>query len=231
MKIGKIAMIIIVALIAISCSKTAATSEDTVKIAPSKSTGEWVAKIEIEGKEIVLRESDLEAAFNSYFDGMGVPETQRESVRGNVKYKQQMLDSLVSEYLVLNKAENEKFFTDDKAKEYLANQLRKLKVQYYLQEKYLSKIGEPTSEEIEAAYKQLKPRLAEMGYTSLNEEVRTFIAQQISSQKLQRKAMLVVQDLKDAARIDKNEELVGESINYGGNSPMGTPMEGIPFGQ
>lgn len=173
----------------------------------------WAAKIIYEGRTIEISDSEFEAEFEYVLEANGVPKSKWSEMKNKPMYKSGVIDQMISEVLITMKGDREGFFNTSDAKQFIDIQLRKLKAQYYLSEKYLKKLPDPSEAEIKSIYEKNKARFQEAGKTSLDAEVKAYIIYQIKSGKAELQLKKVVQSLKEAAIIKKNKSKFGEDTD------------------
>lgn len=226
-----------IAALFISCKSQ---GDSSVLEGPRNKEGEWIAKINFDSDSFVIYEGQFENEFEQMLEQAGVPKAQRAMSMESVEYKQQAIDTLISEYLVVKKAEENDFFESEEAKRYIASQMRKAKMQYYFQKKYMSEeklaeieaAGMPSEENLRAVYEQYKDSLAERGYTEYNEETKQYLAKLLGRQQtmmgVQQKIQSEINSLKEQYVIEKNDNILGSGDDMLNLTGPGGGFSGMP---
>ena len=239
----KLLFVILTLLPVIACSKTqSASSSSSDSLAYLKGgEGEWVLKID----DLTINQTnfnkDLKASLLSQF----ATEEQMALYLSNDQFKQYYSEIIIRDALLLNKANEEKFFDSDEAKSVMDVAIRNYKAQYYLQKLMTDAaktIPEPTAEQAQAFFEQAKPQLAQMyGITEYNTETAPYIAQLYKNAYAEQLVNRDIQDLKDKAVIERNTAVLGEAsilppqigdtnataIPQGTNNPAALPQQGV----
>ncbi len=207
----------------------------------SSSSGsmDTISSLTTEGGEWVLKIDDLtvyEDRFNKEFEyalqmGNRAPE-EIALMKNNESVKQEFLDGMISQILLLNTPECQEILQAPEAQEYLSSAFRSLQLNYYTQklmEEAMLELPEPTQQQIAAMYEQYQVALAQQyGITELNAQTIPYLSQMIKGQQAQQKIYMTVSDLKDKARIDRNKNVIGDIVPTIPGSDAG--MGGLPTG-
>ncbi len=216
-------LIFVMSIFMSSCAKSSSGSLSAAAGVDSLTAegGEWVLKID----NITVYENKFNKEFNMAIErDPNISPEQRALYKNNAMVKQQFLDGLISQILLLNQANSEGFFETDEAKEYLQSTLRMAQLEYYsqkLMEEALLEIPEPTQQQIETIYQQNQAALAQRGITELNAQTIPYLSQMMKQEQAQQKMMITISDLKDKSVIDRNKDVIGDI------APTQTDM-GIP---
>ncbi|MBI4977206.1 MAG: hypothetical protein HZC28_06965 [Spirochaetes bacterium] len=188
------------------CDKTAAADK-----------GKWIAKID----NSTVFEKDFDAFLAVTLESSGVPRDQIAMYKNNASIKQKVLDDYISKFLIVRKAEADKFFDTRDAKEFMALAMQNIKFEYYIRKKMLEYIPEATTQEIDFYYQQQKAALEKQyGIRTLDDKVRAQLANLIKMQRVQKKLAQVTDDLKSSAVIKRNKEAIGEpNIEFSTQDP------------
>ncbi|MEI0538074.1 hypothetical protein [Brachyspira pulli] len=173
--------------------------------------GEWVLKID----DFTINQTnfmkDLEA---SLVLQSATPE-QIAMYANDAATKQMYADQLISSILLLKKAEEEKFFDTQEAKDFINLSIRNIKFQYYLTKLMADaskNIPDPTPEQAKAFFDQAKQQLTQMyGITEYNTETAPYIAQLYKNAYAEQLVQRDLMDLKDKAVIERNTAVLGEA--------------------
>lgn len=200
-----------------SCKKDGRNSVGSI----GKEGGEWVLKID--KLTVYQNQFEKEYDFALQMSGNYTPE-QISILKNNDRAKQEFLEGLISQILVLKKADEEKFFESEEAKDFLDYAYRSIQVQHYTQkmlEKAMETVADPTQQEITAFYNQYKNELAaEMGVTELNANTIAYLSQYVKTQQAQQNIMREITDLKDKSIIERNKAVIGDMTAIPANPLM-----------
>lgn len=186
--------------------------------------GKWVAKI---GGATVY-EKEFNALLALTLESSGVPKDQLSQYKNDRGIKQKVLDDYVSKYLVVKKAERENFFSSKEAKEYIDLAVRSVKFEYYVRKKMLDFVPDPSIQEVELFYSQQRVALEKQyGIKSLDERGRMQVANLLKMQRVQKKLLQLVEDLKGETPVKKNPDVMGEAADLN-MSPAPLTSPGIP---
>ncbi len=170
--------------------------------------GDWILKID----DMTIYEDQFNKEFEFALTMRGATAEQIALTKNNPTAKQQYLDELIGQVLLLKDPESETFFNDPENVAFLESAFRSFKIQYYTQklmEEAVLDIPEPTQDQIAGVYEQNKVALAQQyGITELNSQTIPYISQMIKGEQAQQKVLIMVSDLKDKSIIDRNKELI-----------------------
>ena len=210
-------LLILTSLPIIACSQTqggssSSSSASSDSVAYLKGgEGEWVLKIDDFTINQTNFNKDLEAALVL----QGATEDQIALYANNSQYKQMYADQLINTILLLKKAEEEKFFDTQEAKDFINLSIRNVKFQYYLTKLMADaakNIPDPTPEQAKAFFEQTKDQLTQMyGITEYNTETAPYVAQLYKNAYAQQIVDRDMTDLKDKAVIERNTAVLGEA--------------------
>ena len=172
--------------------------------------GEWVLKID----DFTINQTnfmkDLEAALILE----GFPPDQIAISLNDANAKQFYADRIIDSILLLKKAEEEKFFETQEAKDFINLSIRNVKYRYYLTKLMADaskNIPDPTPEQAKAFFDQAKQQLTQMGITEYNTETAPYIAQLYKNAYAEQLVQRDLMDLKDKAVIERNTAVLGEA--------------------
>ncbi|MEK6795642.1 MAG: hypothetical protein AABZ39_12755 [Spirochaetota bacterium] len=210
-RMSPVILVVIALLLPLACER------DTEK-------GKWVAKI---GTATIF-EKEFNAILALTLESSGVPKEQLAQYRNDRGIKQKVLDDYISKYLVVRKAERENFYNSKEAKEYIELAVRSLKFEYYVRKKMLEFVPDPTPQEIELFYTQQRAILEKQyGIRSLDDRGRIQVSNLLKMQRVQKKLMQLVEDLKGETPVTRNKDVMGESVDLnmapGSMAPSGLP--------
>ncbi len=173
--------------------------------------GEWVLKID----DITIYEDKFNQEFNFAIErDANMSPTQKAVLKSSEIVKQQFLDGLTSQILLLNNAQSEGFFETKEAKDYIWSALRMVYIEYYTQklmEEAMEDIADPTPEQIAMVYEQNRVALAQQyGITELNVQAINYISQMMKRDQAQQRVYMMMSELKDKTRIDRNIDIIGK---------------------
>ncbi len=216
-------LLVIASIFILSCkgSKNNATSSLT------REGGEWVLKID----DTTVYEDQFNKEYEFALKMSGRPADQVALLKNNQGAKQEFLEGLISQVLILEDAEEKEFFETEEAKDYMDTAYRSLKVQYYTQkmmEESLKEIPEPTQQDIANFYNQFRNELMAEGVTELNAQTIPYLSQLIKGQQAQQKMMIIVTDLKDKSVVERNKEIIGETMIPGSQQQQMPPQVQVP---
>ncbi len=207
-----------------SCkSSSSSGSMDTISALTSEG-GEWILKID----DITVYEDKFNQEFEYALQMSNRPAEEIALLKNNERAKQEFLDGMISQILLLNDPACQEFLKSEEAVAFLQSAFRSLQVQYYsqkLMEQAMTEIPEPTQQQIAGIYQQNAAALAQQyGITELNAQTIPYLSQMIKGEQAQQKIMIMVNDLKDKARIDRNKDIIGDIVPTipGAQPNMGT---------
>ncbi|WP_300753743.1 hypothetical protein [uncultured Brachyspira sp.] len=210
-------LLILTALPIIACSQnqgngSSSSSSSSDSIAYLKGgEGDWVLKIDDFTVNQTNFNKDLEAALVL----QGATADQIALYANDAATKQMYADQLINTVLLFKKAEEEKFFDTQEAKDFINLSVRNVKFQYYLTKLIADaakNIPDPTQEQAQAFFEQTKQQLTQMyGITEYNTETAPYIAQLYKNAYAEQLVQRDIQDLKDKAVIERNTAVLGEA--------------------
>ena len=168
-------LLILTALPIIACSQNqgsgSSSSSSSDSIAYLKGgEGDWVLKIDDFTINQTNFNKDLEAALVL----QGATADQIALYANDAATKQMYADQLINTVLLFKKAEEEKFFETQEAKDFINLSIRNVKFQYYLTKLIADaakNIPDPNPEQAQAFFDQAKQQLTQMyGITEYNTE-------------------------------------------------------------
>ena len=202
--------------------------------------GEWVLKVD----DFTINQTNFNKDFRTtLMNEPSVPKDKVELAFNDAQTKQIYAEQLINSILLINKAEEEKIFESEEAKEYINLAIRNIKMQYYitkLAEEELKNIPELTPEQLKAIFEQGKEQFVQYGITEYNAETAPYISQVYKDSYIQQIMARKIQDLKDKAVIERNTAVLGEAsilppqigdtnataIPQGTNNPAALPQQG-----
>ena len=209
-------LLILTALPIIACSQSqgggSSSSSSSDSIAYLKGgEGDWVLKIDDFTINQTNFNKDLEAALVL----QGATADQIALYANDAATKQMYADQLINTVLLFKKAEEEKFFDTQEAKDFINLSIRNVKFQYYLTKLIADaakNIPDPNPEQAQAFFDQAKQQLTQMyGITEYNTETAPYIAQLYKNAYAEQLVQRDIQDLKDKAVIERNTTILGEA--------------------
>lgn len=207
-------LLILTALPIIACSQNQGSSSSfsSDSIAYLKGgEGDWVLKIDDFTVNQTNFNKDLEAALVL----QGATADQIALYANDAATKQMYADQLINTVLLFKKAEEEKFFETQEAKDFINLSVRNVKFQYYLTKLIADaakNIPDPTPEQAQAFFDQAKQQLTQMyGITEYNTETAPLVAQLYKNAYAEQLVQRDIQDLKDKAVIERNTAVLGEA--------------------
>lgn len=208
-------MLIILSFSIIACSQTqgggsgSKTSSDSLAYL-NGGAGEWVLKVD----NFTINQTNFNKDLQASLVLQGATEDQIAMYANDSTTKQLYADQLINSILLLNKAEEEKFFETEEAKDFINLSIRNIKFQYYvtkLMADASKNIPNPTPEQAQAFFEQTKQQLTQMyGITAYNTETAPYIAQLYKNAYAEQLVQRDIQDLKDKAIIERNTAVLGE---------------------
>lgn len=201
--------------------------------------GEWVLKVD----DFAINQTNFTKDLQASLVLQGATAEQIAMYANDATTKQIYADQLINSILLINKAEQEKFFETEEAKDFINLSIRNIKFQYYvtkLMADASKNIPDPTPEQAQAFFEQAKPQLAQYGITEYNTETAPYIAQLYKNAYAEQLVQRDIQDLKDKAVIERNTAVLGEAsilppqigdtnataIPQGTNTPTALPQQG-----
>lgn len=220
----KRALIILLVLSVFGCSKEQQPISDG---SLSGGEGEWVIKID----KLTVKEDKFKRDLKAFMQLNGQTEDQINIAQNDNATKQAYAEKIINDVLLLQKAENEKFFESDEAKAIIDSALRNIKVQYYTQKIMADaskNIPEPTEDQARAFFDQAKGQIAQMyGITEFNTQTRPAINQLYKLAFAEQMVQRDVSDLKDKAVIERNTTVLGAAtLLPGANNPANIQQPG-----
>lgn len=230
----------------IACSQTGGGSTSGSKASSDSlaylkgGEGEWVLKVD----DFTINQTNFTKDLQASLVLQGATAEQIAMYANDAATKQIYADQLINSILLLNKAEQEKFFETEEAKDFINLSIRNIKFQYYvtkLMADASKNIPDPTPEQAQAFFEQAKQQLTQMyGITAYNTETAPYIAQLYKNAYAQQLVERDIQDLKDKAVIERNTAVLGEAsilppqigdtnataIPQGTNNPAALPQQG-----
>ena len=206
----------------IACSQTQGGSASGSKTSSDSlaylngGAGEWVLKVD----NFTINQTNFNKDLEASLVLQGATAEQIAMYANDAATKQIYADQLINSILLLNKAEQEKFFETEEAKDFINLSIRNIKFQYYVTK---------------------KQQLTQMyGITAYNTETAPYIAQLYKNAYAQQLVERDIQDLKDKAVIERNTAVLGEAsilppqigdtnataIPQGTNNPAALPQQG-----
>ena len=210
-------LLILTSLPIIACSQSqggtsssSSTSSDSVAYLKG-GEGEWVLKID----DFTINQTNFTKDLEASLVLQGATPEQIAMYANDAATKQMYADQLISSILLLKKAEEEKFFDTQEAKDFINLSIRNIKFQYYLTKLMADaakNIPDPTPEQAKAFFDQAKQQLTQMyGITEYNTETAPYIAQLYKNAYAEQLVQRDIQDLKDKAVIERNTAVLGEA--------------------
>ena len=202
--------------------------------------GEWVLKVD----DFTINQTNFNKDLQASLVLQGATPEQISMYANDAATKQIYADQLINSILLINKAEEEKFFETEEAKDFINLSIRNIKFQYYvtkLMADASKNIPDPTPEQAQAFFEQAKQQLTQMyGITAYNTETAPYISQLYKNAYAQQLVERDIQDLKDKAVIERNTAVLGEAsilppqigdtnataIPQGTNNPAALPQQG-----
>ncbi|WP_300368988.1 hypothetical protein [Brachyspira sp.] len=192
--------------------------------------GEWVLKVD----DFAINQTNFNKDLQASLILQGATEDQVALYVNDANTKQLYADQLINSILLINKAEAEKFFETEEAKDFINLSIRNIKFQYYVTKLLADaskNIPDPTPEQAQAFFEQAKPQLAQMyGITAYNTETSHIVAQLYKNAYAEQLVQRDIQDLKDKAVIERNTTVLGESSvlppQIGNTNATGLPQQG-----
>ncbi|OEJ14047.1 hypothetical protein BFL38_04750 [Brachyspira hampsonii] len=173
--------------------------------------GDWVLKVD----DFTINQTNFTKDLEASLVLQGATTEQIAMYANDANTKQLYADQLINSILLLNKAEEEKFFETEEAKDFINLSIRNIKFQYYvtkLMADASKNIPDPTPEQAQAFFEQAKDQLTQMyGITAYNTETAPYIAQLYKNAYAQQLVERDIQDLKDKAVIERNTAVLGEA--------------------
>ncbi|PTY41304.1 hypothetical protein [Brachyspira hampsonii] len=173
--------------------------------------GDWVLKVD----DFTVNQTNFTKDLEASLVLQGATAEQIAMYANDANTKQLYADQLINSILLLNKAEEEKFFETEEAKDFINLSIRNIKFQYYvtkLMADASKNIPDPTPEQAQAFFEQAKDQLTQMyGITAYNTETAPYIAQLYKNAYAQQLVERDIQDLKDKAVIERNTAVLGEA--------------------
>ena len=230
-------ILIIFSFSIIACSQTQGASTSGSKTSSDSlaylkgGEGEWVLKVD----DFAINQTNFTKDLQASLVLQGATAEQIAMYANDATTKQIYADQLINSILLINKAEQEKFFETEEAKDFINLSIRNIKFQYYvtkLMADASKNIPDPTPEQAQAFFEQAKEQLTQMyGITAYNTETAPYIAQLYKNAYAQQIVERDIQDLKDKAVIERNTAVLGEASilppqignsNAAGLAPQGT---------
>ncbi len=173
--------------------------------------GEWVLKVD----DFTINQTNFNKDLQASLVLQGATPEQISMYANDAATKQIYADQLINSILLINKAEEEKFFETEEAKDFINLSIRNIKFQYYvtkLMADASKNIPDPTPEQAQAFFEQAKQQLTQMyGITAYNTETAPYIAQLYKNAYAEQLVQRDIQDLKDKAVIERNTAVLGEA--------------------
>lgn len=185
--------------------------------------GEWLIKID----NLTIKQDIFDRDMVSFMKMSGAQDDQIAYAKTDNRTKQEYAEKLINDILVLKKAEDEKFFDTDEAKDIIYVAVRNIKMQYYLQKLLIDSmknIPDPTAEQAKAFYDQTKEQIAQYGITNFSTETRPYINELYKRAFAEQLVQRNMVDLKDKSIIERNEAILGKPSIL---PPAGAPQGGI----
>ena len=211
LKNAKILLISLTAILLLSCSnnKNSTASLDSISYL-SGGDGDWVVKID----DLYINQTNFEKDLVAFMKSQGANDDEIALRKNENAFKQQYSEALISQVLLLKKAEEDKFFESEEVKSMINAAIRTLKVQYYSQNLMLEamkNIPDPTPEQARAFFEQAQTNLSQMyGITNYNTQTMPAINQLYKVAYAEQMVQRDITDLKDKAIIERNNSILGE---------------------
>lgn len=204
--------LIVLSIFFVSCSNTKTTNSSDSLAYLQGGEGEWVLKVD----DFTINQTNFNKDFRTAL--MNEPTIQKDQVElafNNSQFKQLYAEQLINSILLINKAEEEKFFETEEAKSTIDANIRNFKTQYYYQkliEQAASNVPAPTPEQAKAFFDQAKDQLqlAQYGITEYNTQTAPYIADIYKRVYAEQNVQREIIDLKDKAVIERNNAVLGE---------------------
>lgn len=213
MKIRNIASIIFMSILfvfIVSCDKKGGSSSASDSISYlTVGEGEWVIKIDDTKIPSDAFDKDLKA----FMKLNGQPEDQIALAINDNNTKQAYAEKIISDVLLLQKAEEEMFFESEEAMAIMDAALRNIKIQYYTQQlmaEASKNIPDPTEAQARAFFDQAKAQIAQAyGITEFSTQTRPAINQLYKMAFAEQAIQRQIVDLKDKSIVERNNEILG----------------------
>lgn len=209
--------LIVLSIFFVSCSNTKTTNSSDSLAYLQGGEGEWVLKVD----DFTINQTNFNKDFRTAL--MNEPTIQKDQVElafNNSQFKQLYAEQLINSILLINKAEEEKFFETEEAKSTIDANIRNFKTQYYYQkliEQAASNVPNPTPEQARAFFDQTKDQsqfaqyYGYYGITEYNTQTAPAIAQLYKNAYAEQNVQRDIIDLKDKAVIERNNAVLGEA--------------------
>ena len=207
----KILSMSLITILLLSCSnnKNSTASLDSISYL-SGGDGDWVIKID----DLSINQTNFEKDLVAFMKSQGANDEQIALAKNDSATKQQYSEALISQVLLLKKAEEDKFFESEEAKSMINAAIRTFKVQYYSQNLMLEamkNIPDPTPEQARAFFELAQTNLSQMyGITNYNTQTMPAINQLYKENYAGQMIQRDLTDLKDKAIIERNNSILGE---------------------
>lgn len=201
--------LVIILLMSCSNNKNSTASLDSINYL-SGGDGDWVIKID----DLSINQTNFEKDLVAFMKSQGANDDEIALRKNENAFKQQYSEALISQVLLLKKAEEDKFFESEEVKSMINAAIRTLKVQYYSQNLMLEamkNIPDPTPEQARAFFEQAQTNLSQMyGITNYNTQTMPAINQLYKVAYAEQMVQRDITDLKDKAIIERNNSILGE---------------------
>lgn len=208
----KILSMSLITILLLSCSNNKGNSTaslDSISYL-SGGNGDWVIKID----DLSINQTNFEKDLVAFMKSQGYNDEQIALAKNESATKQQYSEALISQVLLLKKAEEDKFFESEEAQSMINAAIRTFKVQYYSQNLMLEamkNIPDPTPEQARAFFEQAQAQLSQMyGITNYNTQTMPAINQLYKENYAGQMIQRDITDLKDKAIIERNNSILGE---------------------
>ena len=205
-------IVILISGLLMSCSNNKGNSTaslDSINYL-SGGNGDWVIKID----DLSINQTNFEKDLTAFMKSQGANEDEIALRKNDNFTKQQYAELLISQILLLKKAEEDKFFESEEVKSIINAAIRNIKTQYYSQSLMLEaskNIPDPTPEQARAFFEQASNQLAKMyGITEYNTQNMPAINQLYKVAYAEQVVQREITDLKDKAIIERNNSVLGE---------------------
>lgn len=220
-------IVILISGLLMSCSNNKGNSTaslDSINYL-SGGDGDWVIKID----DLSINQTNFEKDLVAFMKSQGANEDEIALRKNDNFTKQQYAELLISQILLLKKAEEDKFFESEEVKSIINAAIRNIKTQYYSQSLMLEaskNIPDPTPEQARAFFEQASNQLAQMyGITEYNTQNMPAINQLYKVAYAEQIVQRDITDLKDKAIIERNNSVLGDAsimppLQHGGQTNL-----------
>ncbi len=205
-----VAILVVASIFVVSCGRKSSSAKGDVDVINYLTTGDgdWAIKVD----EIQIPSSAFNRDLKAFMKINSQPDDQIALALNDNNTKQAYAEKLVSDILLLEKAQEDAFFDNEETQAIINSALRNIKVQYYTQQlmqEAAMNIPDPTEAQAKAFFDQAGPQLAQYGITNFTTQTRPAINQlyklAFAEQAVQRQLV----DLKDKSIIQRNSDVLG----------------------